>query len=57
MKIKVCPICGKEFPCYADDDGRTCWCESFLEVIIEEGSDCICPDCLAKKALDSSNSQ
>ena len=57
MKIKVCPICGKELPCYADEDGRTCWCESFPKIEINDSLDCLCPDCLANNALEQGYSQ
>jgi len=51
MKIKICPICRKEFPCYAEDE-RVCWCESFPHIDIDDELDCLCPDCLAKKVLE-----
>ncbi len=51
MKRKICPECGKEFPCEGDND---CWCEGkqihkaqMLE-IMHRYTDCICPDCLKK---------
>lgn len=57
MRIKTCPICGKEFPCYADEDGRICWCEAFPRIEINDALDCLCPDCLTKKALEQGYSQ
>lgn len=57
MNIKTCPICGKEFPCYADEDRRICWCESFPKIEIKDALDCLCPDCLANKALGQGYSQ
>jgi len=56
MKIKICPICGKEFPCYAEDE-RACWCESFPKIEITDELDCLCPDCLATRALEQNTYQ
>jgi len=57
MRIKTCPICGKGFPCYADEDGRICWCEAFPRIEINDALDCLCPDCLTNKALEQGYSQ
>ncbi|MBN2017996.1 MAG: hypothetical protein JW794_07715 [Candidatus Cloacimonetes bacterium] len=56
MKIKTCPVCGKEFPCYANDD-RICWCESFPPIDVDGQYDCLCPDCLTKKAIEQNQQE
>lgn len=46
-RIKVCPNCGDSFACKAGG----CWCDHFppLQVSSEPETDCLCPNCLAKK--------
>jgi hypothetical protein len=49
MNTKKCQKCGRTFRCEGDSD---CWCESVnihrsaLQDILENYTDCICPDCL-----------
>jgi len=51
MGNKKCPACGAGFRCEGDQD---CWCESAqihkaqMQEILEQFSDCLCPDCLKK---------
>jgi len=42
---KNCSNCGAAFSCGANTEG--CWCEKFPPLTPVEGSDCLCPDCLA----------
>jgi hypothetical protein len=45
---KKCFSCGKAFEC--ENQGAGCWCAKFPPVlpVPKDGSDCLCPDCLAK---------
>lgn len=46
-RIKICPECGDSFACKAGG----CWCDHFppLQLSSEPETDCLCPNCLAKK--------
>lgn len=46
-RIKICPECGDSFACKAGG----CWCDHFppLQLTSEPHTDCVCPNCLAKK--------
>lgn len=48
MEIKICPVCGKKFPCYLSDE---CWCAKFPKISKDPVKDCLCADCLKKEAL------
>ncbi len=55
MAQKKCQKCGKAFQCDGDQD---CWCEhrqihkkAMIE-IMENYTDCLCPDCLGEYETD-----
>ncbi len=59
QNIKTCESCGETFGCGAKIDG--CWCtevklsqESAAD-LKAKFSDCLCPVCLAKVAIDEKN--
>lgn len=50
FKTKVCRNCSAEFSC-----GHLggCWCSELPNIMpLEEGKDCLCPDCL-KEVIDA----
>ena len=49
-KTKSCDNCNSAFECGAGSPQSVCWCSTLPGIeIIEEGKDCLCPDCLKKE--------
>jgi hypothetical protein len=46
---KNCSKCGAAFSCGANADG--CWCENYPALAPVDGSDCLCPECLASATV------
>lgn len=53
--VQVCPRCGEEFSCGADEE-KPCWCvqvelnEEQREELSRSFKGCLCPRCLAAAA-------
>ena len=50
----ACGRCGTEFGC---DLSGPCWCmeKAYRMPMPEDGSDCLCPDCLRKAATEAAS--
>jgi len=47
---KKCPGCGTDFACGPQAGQADCWCNALPPLSpIDEGSDCLCPDCLRRR--------
>ena len=44
---KICWKCGAAFGCGPLAGAEQCWCADLPPAAIEQGADCLCPQCLA----------